>query len=78
MLAFIGPALAVTYSVREYCIRIRTRGGIYGKIWPEPEGLPDNNDLLSFLGLFMRKQLKDQCNTHISVISESESPLGHL
>ena len=23
-----------------YCIRIRTRGGIYGKIWPEPEGLP--------------------------------------
>ena len=23
-----------------FCIRIRTRGGIYGKIWPEPEGLP--------------------------------------
>ena len=23
------------------CIRIRTRGGIYGKIWPEPEGLPE-------------------------------------
>ena len=37
-----------------------------------------NNDLLSFLGLFMIKQLKDQCNTHISVINESESPLGHL
>ena len=35
-----------------------------------------NNDLLSFLGLIMRKQLKDQCNTHISIISESESPLG--
>ena len=25
------------------CIRIRTRGGIYGKIWPEPEGLPEGN-----------------------------------
>ena len=24
------------------CIRIRTRGGIYGKIWPEPEGLPES------------------------------------
>ena len=22
-------------------IRIRTRGGIYGKIWPEPGGLPE-------------------------------------
>ena len=23
-----------------YCIRIWTREGIYGKIWPEPEGNP--------------------------------------
>ena len=26
-----------------YCIRIRTRGGIYGKIWLEPEGLPEGS-----------------------------------
>ena len=26
----------------------------------------------------IRKQLKDQCNAHISLISESESPLGRL
>ena len=26
-----------------FCIRIWTGGGIYGKIWPEPEGLPECN-----------------------------------
>ena len=24
------------------CIRIRTQGGIYGKLWPEPEGFPES------------------------------------
>ena len=25
------------YDPPPYCIRIRTRGGIYGEIWPEPK-----------------------------------------
>ena len=29
-----------------YCIRIRTRGGIYGQIWPEPEGNPSGSGLI--------------------------------
>ena len=29
------------FKDQAYCIRIRTRGGIYGKIWLEPEGLPE-------------------------------------
>ena len=24
-----------------YCIHIRTRRGIYGEIWPQPEGVPE-------------------------------------
>ena len=85
---------ALNWTSCKYCIRIRTRGGMYGKIWPEPERLlrpyfteyPDlspNTDIIPFLTmiywvLFIRKQLKDQYNTHIWVISESESPLGRL
>ena len=30
----------VANKAGQYCILIRTRGGIYAKIWPEPEGLP--------------------------------------
>ena len=26
----------------QYCIGIETRGGIYGEIWPEPEGNPES------------------------------------
>ena len=26
---------------RTYCIRIRTRGGIYYEIWPEPKEVPE-------------------------------------
>ena len=29
------------WYIESVCIRIRTRGGIYGKIWSEPEGLPE-------------------------------------
>ena len=28
------------FPLCKFCIRIRTRGGIYGNIWPEPEGNP--------------------------------------
>ena len=31
-----------------YSIRIRTRGGIYGNIWPEPD-LSPNTDIITFL-----------------------------
>ena len=31
-----APIVITTFVV--FCIRIRTRGGIYGKIWPEPKG----------------------------------------
>ena len=34
-------------NMRKYCIHIRTRGGIYGKIWPEPEGFPEGSDNIS-------------------------------
>ena len=36
-----GPAL-----LGEYCICIRTRGGMYGKIWPEPKGNPEGSGLI--------------------------------
>ena len=37
-----------TYSlcIYIYCIRIRTRGGIYGKIWPKHEGNPEGSGLI--------------------------------
>ena len=35
--------LCVVKLIQTHCIRIRTRGGMYGKIWPEPEGLPEGN-----------------------------------
>ena len=38
--------LIVNEHMMLYCIRIRTRGGIYGKIWPEPEGLPLGSGLI--------------------------------
>ena len=39
--------------IKVYCICIRTRGGIYGKIWPEPEGNPEGSDhILSYLILY--------------------------
>ena len=25
------------------CISVRTRGGLYGKLWPEPEGNPEGS-----------------------------------
>ena len=38
-----------TLLIKEiYCVRIRRRRGIYGKIWPEPKGVP-NMDIISFL-----------------------------
>ena len=33
------PTINVKYLTQTKCIRIRTRGGIYGKIWPEPKGI---------------------------------------
>ena len=35
----------IPFLTMSYCIRIRTRGGIYGKIWPEPEGNPEGSGL---------------------------------
>ena len=34
-------------NMRKYCIRIRRKGGIYGKIWPEPEGNPEGSGNIS-------------------------------
>ena len=39
---FVTRPMSGVAAVAE-CIRIRTREGIYGKIWPEPEGLPEGN-----------------------------------
>ena len=30
-----------TFLLTIYCIRIRTRGGIYDEIWTEPKGVPE-------------------------------------
>ena len=32
--------LGLTDDKEIFCICIRTRGGIYGEIWPEPKGVP--------------------------------------
>ena len=37
------PARGGTHRTLDYCIRIKTTGGIYGKIWPEPEGNSEGN-----------------------------------
>ena len=33
--------VSIFAMVKQEFIRIGTRGGIYSKIWPEPEGLPE-------------------------------------
>ena len=38
--------LQSSYLIWVYCICIRMRGGIYGKIWPESEGNPTGSGLL--------------------------------
>ena len=37
----LQPPASIVDEVGKSCIHIRTRGGIYGKIWPEPKGLPE-------------------------------------
>ena len=34
-------------NILQYFIRIRTRQGIYGEIWPEPKGVPEGSGHIS-------------------------------
>ena len=36
-----GLGIGIEDGINGYCIRIRTRGGIYGQIYPPSEGVPE-------------------------------------
>ena len=40
---FVKQILRRKVMKNVFCIRIRTRVGIYGKVWPEPEGNPEGS-----------------------------------
>ena len=57
-------------SGNKYCIRFKTRGGIYGKIWPEPEGFPKGEDWVKTVVIVMIEYLWQNCQE----IAHSQSP----